>query len=453
MTIKPTPRGGFPADVETLIVGAGAGGIVAALSAKEAGQEVLVLERDPVPSGSTALSAGLIPAAGTKAQIAAGLEDSPARFARDIMTKAKNQPDTAIVKALTEDAGPTLDWLAERYGLPFSVIDDFDYPGHTARRMHGLPSRSGRELIDRLRSTMEAEGIDILCEAAVTALFADGDRITGVEITRPDDGTETIGCNRLILACNGFGGNAAKVAKLVPSISDAVYFGHSGNRGDALDWGAALGGATRHLGAFQGHGNVAHPHGILITWATMTEGGVQVNARGERFWDESQGYSEAAAQVLSQPGGIAWAVFDSRISRVAQQFEDFRIAENQGAIQSAADIEALADLIGAELGPLVESLAQMTSGRCPFGRAFDPQKRLRPPYRAVKVTGALFHTQGGLDIAPNTQVKRTDGGVLPNLYAVGGAACGVSGSGDAGYLSGNGLLTAVVLGRIAGRAT
>ncbi|MEM8580797.1 MAG: FAD-dependent oxidoreductase [Pseudomonadota bacterium] len=453
MSIKSTPGTGFSARVETLVIGAGAGGLVAALAALEAGQEVLVLERDPVPSGSTALSAGLIPAAGTLAQATAGIDDCARLFADDIMAKAKNEPDAAIVAAATEAAAPTLDWLADRFALPFTVVDDFDYPGHSVRRMHGLPSRSGRELIDRLRSVAEAEGLDILCDAPATALFADGNRVTGVEITRPDGSAEQIGCDRLILACNGFGGNSAKVSKLTPRISDALYFGHDGNRGDALDWGTALGGATRHLGAFQGHGNVAHPHGVLITWATLSEGGLQLNARGERFWDESQGYSEAAAQVLAQPGAIAWTVFDARIARIAQQFEDFRIAENQGAIHTVPDAEALARLIGADLGPVVESIAHMTSGRCPFGRSFDPDKRLRRPYRAVKVTGALFHTQGGLDVAANAQVKRAEGGLLPNLYAVGGAACGISGAGDAGYLSGNGLLTAVVLGRIAGRAT
>ena len=70
-----------------------------------------------------------------------------------------------------------------------------------------------------------------------------------------------------------------------------MWFGHDGNQGDAVLWGEDLGAMTLHLGAYQGHGNVAHPHGILITWAVITEGGVQVNLNGERFWDEGLGYS------------------------------------------------------------------------------------------------------------------------------------------------------------------
>ena len=75
-----------------------------------------------------------------------------------------------------------------------------------------------------------------------------------------------------------------------------------------------------------------------------------------------------------------------------------------------------------------------------------------PPFHAVKVTGALFHTQGGLAIDGVGRVKRKDGKLFPNLFAAAGAASGVSGSTAAGYLSGNGLLTATVLGRLAGQA-
>ena len=89
-TVKEPPEK-FDVMVETLIVGAGACGLIAALSAAEAGQEVLVIEADAVPSGSTALSAGLIPAAGTKIQQAAGVKDSTALFAADIQAKAHQE--------------------------------------------------------------------------------------------------------------------------------------------------------------------------------------------------------------------------------------------------------------------------------------------------------------------------------------------------------------------------
>ena len=455
MSVGIAPAEPCDTHVQTLVIGAGAAGMVAALSALEAGQEVLVLERDRVPSGSTALSAGLIPAAGTRFQREAGIEDEPDLFAADIQRKAHGENDPALVDLMARTAAPVVEWLADRHGLPFSVVSDFDYPGHSRRRMHGLTSRAGRDLIDALRGAAETAGVDILTEARVETLLVGGGRVQGVIFRRPDGGEERVGCDRLILACNGYGANRDLVARHMPDIAEALYFGHPGNMGEALLWGADLGAEIRHPGAYQGHGNVAHPHGILITWAVITQGGVQVDASGRRFWNEAQGYSEAARAVEACPGGTAVTVFDARIAGIARQFADFRDAEAQGAIRQANSPEALAQAFGLPEDALAATLAEVAAAKDgapdPFGRPFAGTPQLQPPYLGVKVRAALFHTQGGLAVDDLARVRRTDGGVIANLHATGGAACGVSGSGDAGYLSGNGLLAAVTLGRIAGR--
>jgi len=448
----------FETQVPLLIVGAGAAGLCAALAAKEAGVEPVVIERDAVPSGSTALSAGLIPAAGTRFQQAKRIDDTPQLFAADIQRKAHGENDPAIVEVIATQAGPTIEWLAERYGFPFDVIDNFNYPGHSAFRMHGLPTRSGAELIDRLRTAAEAGGITILTGCRVETLFAGQDgRVRGIELVRGDGARERIGCDALILACNGYGGNPALVRELIPDMADALYFGHPGNQGDAVEWGRALGASLEHLGAYQGHGSVATPHNILVSWAVIMEGGIQVNAEGRRFCDESRGYSEQAAEVLRQPGGIAWNVFDDRIANVARQFEDFRNAEKGGALLSAASLDELAARMRVPASSLAEAWRDVE--RCKargladrFGRSFSAAHNFVGPWHAVKVTGALFHTQGGLAVDASARVRRRGGGVFPNLFAAGGAAAGVSGETAAGYLSGNGLLTATVLGRLAGQA-
>lgn len=431
-----------------LIIGGGAAGLVAALAAAEHGVEPVLLERDPLPRGSTALSAGLIPAAGTRWQAALGIADDAASFAADIQRKAGDAADPLALSAITKAAAPTLEWLADRHGLDFSLVNDFDYPGHGRRRMHGLPSRAGAELMDRLLAATERAGVTLLTGATATHLHADAtDMVRAATLARPDGSTELVGCDALILACSGYGGDPALVARHIPELAQAVYFGHAGNRGDALRWGEALGAATRHLGGHQGHGSVAHPAGILITWAVIMEGGFQVNRVGRRFWNEASGYSEAAAAVLGQPDGVAWNIFDSRIAAVARQFEDFRQAEAHGAIVIAETPEALARQLGLpalELPPAV--------GRDGFGRDWSGTQPLAAPFHAVRVTGALFHTQGGLVVDGAARVLRPDGSALPNLHAAGGAACGVSGPLASGYLSGNGLLTAVVLGRLAGQA-
>ncbi|MCW5693691.1 MAG: FAD-dependent oxidoreductase [Pseudolabrys sp.] len=452
------PPASFDAEVPLIIIGAGAAGLCAALAAKEAGADPVVIERDAVPAGSTALSAGLIPAAGTRFQRAKGIEDSAVLFAEDIQRKAHGENDAAMVEVVAREAGPAVEWLAETYGLPFDVIDNFYYPGHSAMRMHGLPTRSGAELIDRLRSAAETADVTILAESRVETLFADEQgRIRGIELTRADGSHETIGCGALVLACNGYGGNAALVRELIPEMADALYFGHPGNQGDAVLWGRALGAQLSHLPAYQGHGSVATPNNILITWAVIAEGGFQVNAQGRRFSDETHGYSEQAAEVLRQPGEVAFDVFDARIAGIARQFEDFRAAEKGGALLTAATLEELAarmrvppEVLLAEYDETEALKARNGTDR--FGRVFSAKQALTPPFHAVKVTGALFHTQGGLVVDGDACVRREDGTLFPNLFAAGGAAAGVSGDSAAGYLSGNGLLTATTLGRLAGRS-
>lgn len=447
----------FEVTTDVAVIGAGAAGLVAALAAKARGADVLAVERDAVPSGSTALSAGLIPAAGTLFQKRQGIEDTTEQFKRDILAKSEGLSNATALEAAAGAVGPALEWLHERYGLAFDVIADFRYPGHSQFRMHGLPRRTGSELIDALRSAAEQEEIPIVTSARATALFVDQHkRVHGIEVSR-GGAIERIGCKALILACNGYGGNKELVRTHIPALADAWWFGHPGNEGDAVLWGEALGARLADMSGHQGHGSVATPHGILITWATITEGGFQVNTRGERFSDESHGYSEQGAVVLAQPDSIAWTVFDERIAGIARQFEDFRNAEAQGAILGADSISALAGRIGVSCEALAKTFAAVSACRSmgsadAFGRQWSGVKELVAPFRAVKVTGALFHTQGGLAIDLQTRVVSSVGDALPNLFAAGGAAVGVSGPEASGYLSGNGLLTAVGLGFVAGKA-
>ena len=454
MTVLSAQDVSFSLTLPVVIIGAGACGLTAALASRDAGAEVLVLERDPVPAGSTALSSGLIPAAGTRFQAALGIADSPEIMAVDIQKKAKGEADPAIVESATKASASCLEWLGDCHGLEWVVLDEFLYPGHARHRMHAVPEKTGSALIGRLMIAAETAGIDILTNAHVTALYADeaSGRVAGLRVERPDGTAEDIGCKTLILACNGYGGDPDMVRKHIPEMAEADYFGHVGNQGDAVKWGRDLGAATRHLTACQGHGSVATPHGILITWALMMEGGIQVNLKAERFSNEHLGYSEQAVEVLKQPEGLVWNIFDQRLHALGLGFDDYRNAEQQGALRVASSVEELSQATGLPLEALrraIEETFSEGSGR--FGRDFSKTPALSPPYYAVKVTGALFHTQGGLRIDGAARVMREDASRLPNLFAGGGAACGVSGSRIDGYLSGNGLLTAITLGRIAGQ--
>lgn len=445
------------AEADVVVIGAGACGLVAALRARAAGADVVVLERDTSPTGSTSMSSGFVPAPATRFQQAIGVEDdTPDRFEADILSKSKGKSIASLARLATQTIGPALEWLADAHGLEWIVLDDFLYPGHSRHRMHAVPEKTGAALEARLLAAVEAAGIPVVTEALVTTLYTEGDdRIAAVGIARPDGAAEVLACQALVLACNGFGGNSALVRRHIPEIADGLYYGHQGNTGDALIWGEALGARIEHLSGYQGHGSLAHPHGILISWALMMEGGIQVNSEGLRFSNEHGGYSEQAVNVLAQPGGIAWNIYDARLHAFAQGFPDYREAMAAGAIRQAADMTELARVTGlpeAALARMLSDVAAYRAGQAddPFGRDFTGKPALTAPFHAVKVTGALFHTQGGLMIDDQARVVREDGTCFVNLFAGGGAACGVSGPDVSGYLSGNGLLTAIAFGSVAG---
>ncbi len=445
----------FDAHVPVIIVGAGACGLVSALKAHDCGAEVLVLEQDETPSGSTALSSGFVPAAGTRFQAACGISDSPKQFAQDLQHKSNNKASEPLVQLAARSCGPALEWLADDHGLEWTVIGEFLYPGHSCHRMHAVPEKTGAAMMGRLLNAVEAAGIPVATGARVSALFAEGKNVRGVEVSRSDGKTETIGCNAIVLACCGYGGNAELVSHHVPEMREALFFGHAGNRGDAYLWTKALGAAHQDMSGYQGHGSVATPHGVLITWALMMEGGFQVNENGQRFSDETRGYSEQASNVLSQPGGIVWDIYDTRIHELGLGFEDYRQAVEAGAIRTGddlADLCRVTNLPKKEMAATLEAIEDARLGRMGdiFGRDFSKNPPLVAPYFAVKVTGAMFHTQGGALIDEEARVVDENGNPLGNICAGGGAACGVSGSEASGYLSGNGLLTAIAFGAIAG---
>ena len=435
--------------VQVAIVGAGACGLSAAIRLRDAGVACVLLERDASPSGSTALSSGFIPAAGTRLQKSLGIEDDSSLFAQDVQAKAHGDAAPHLVSAYTEAVAQAIDALEARHGITFEVLDGFLYPGHRVRRMHAVPERTGAALMAALERAAQAAGADIVTEALVRELWVNAaDQVLGLGFERPDGSLEYLSCDALLLACNGFGGNPDMVNDLLPAMRHATFAGHTGNDGSAILWGRQLQAGLADLGGYQGHGSWAIPQGALMSWAMMMEGGVQINAEGTRFHDETQGYSEAAVHVLAQPGGVAWNILDTPLLAMARTFPDFVEAEKAGALKQAPDAAALAQLMGCKPDTLNQTLAGVQAGQTDaFGRCF--KRALIAPYFAVKVTGALFHTQGGLAIDAHCRVLKEDGTPLPNLLAAGGAARGVSGNAVWGYLSGNGLLSALGGGWVA----
>lgn len=448
---------GFDVTTPICIVGAGACGLTAAISAAKEGAAPIVLECDATPAGSTAMTIGMICAAGTKHQQALGIEDSADLLLKDIITATRGETDEYHAQVLANASGPTMDWLCDEVGCDFRLETNWAGYGHSALRCHVTPNGSGEDIIAMLMESASDAGVDIVTKTTARDLVIDDNKkIVGLVCETPG-GDLTIGCDALVLASSGYGANGKLIARFIPEMTKAAYHGSENHRGDAVLWGEALGAEVDDMGAYQGVGTHT-PFGFGLPHTVMIEGGFKVNAQGRRFEDELHNLSRQAVELMEQPGGVAWIVYDQRVhEKAASLFGEYR--RNADLIADAyrgKTIEELAAKVKINVSGLKgtfsdvdKAISEKAPG--PFGREFSANQRLEPPYFAVKVTGALYHTQGGLCIDETARVRRISGGVFPNLFAGGGAVRSVSGPAEWGYLPAMGLATAVVFGRIAGR--
>ncbi len=445
-------------DVETdiLVVGGGGTGLVAALAAADhTDGTITVLEKSDRIGGNTSLSTGMIPAAGTRLQHDVGIEETPEDMMEDILAKNDGETDIELVEHLCRESKELVHWLIDDWDITLELVDDFRYPRHSEYRMHSPPGRNGEHLIEELEARIrDTDTTELLTNTPVRSLVVEDGAVVGALAGATHD--EVIAAKKVILATDGFGGNRPMVERHCGSIANGLYFGTDGNTGDGIRWGDALGAELAYMDAYQGHATVVHGTGALSTFAVIMHGGILVNEDGERFENEAKGYSALAEDVIAQPGGLAYEIFDARIFEALRgEFDDFDRAVELDSYSNAADIESLADHLGCDPAGAAEAVrayneAVREDRPDAVGRT-DGRAVLEPPFYGTVVTGALFHTQGGLVVDEHARVMREDRTPVPNLYAGGGAAAGISGHGNDGYLSGNGLTTALGFGRLAGR--
>lgn len=438
-----------------LVAGAGAAGMIAALAAAARGGRVVLVERDLTAPSTLALSGGLIAAAGTRWQRAAGIVDDAERFAADIAAFAGGSSHPGLVAIVAGTAARATEFLADVGGIPLHLHTASRWPGHSVPRLHATPAESGLELANLLRAAVMREPrIAIEDGAELTALVPGGAEV------RQAGATRVIASRAVVLATGGFAAAPDLVAEHIPAAAAAVNVGGRNATGTALRIGRAAGAATACLDSWQGQPHVSPftMEGVRPRFgaALPALGAILVNAEGRRFAAEDLGPSELTAHLLAQPGGRAVEIWGPVAQEAAMVGGPFRRAVAMGAVWQGRGVAALATRFGLPEAALAETLAEVA--RFARGEAADPLGRTRwgevpgETFFAARVTGALAHTQGGLVVDGQARVLRPDGSPIPGLFAAGGAACGISGHGSAGYLPGNGLAQSFALGLLAGEA-
>jgi fumarate reductase flavoprotein subunit len=447
---------------DLVIVGAGLAGCVAALTAAEAGAQVVLLEKLDQPGGSSVMSAGCLAFAGTDLQRSHGIDDSAETLYRDLREVGKQENVIDVVKAYAEEQLATYAWLRE-CGVKFRPLIEAS-SGQSVPRVHCVdPAGLIRLLVDRCRSSGR---VDLQLSSAAERLLRSHDRspVNAVEVSGPA-GSRSIATRRgAVLAAGGFGQDRALVHRYAPQYDAAIFIGGAGCTGDGLRMACALGADLWDMayikGTFGKHPiDTSNPLNCMAVY----KGAIAVNQAGVRFVDESLSYKLLGDACMVQPSHVAYQILDQDILESGEDgvpILDLMRRFEDGLFETANTLEELATRIKTPPQSLRQTIERynrsVEAGKdSEFGRQHlvhhhgALRRIVRPPFHAYPSTAAVFGTYCGVAVDRNMRVLDVFGDVIPGVYAAGEVVGGLHG---AAYMTGSALAKAAIFGRIAARS-
>lgn len=455
-----------------LVVGLGCAGASAAIAARDAGADVIVVERSSGGGGTSAMSGGVIYlGGGTKLQRACGFEDSPDEMFKYLMASVGEFPDEAKIRAYCDGSVAHYDWICAQ-GVPFKETFYYGCSGEPptddglvwsgSEKTHPFkdlakpaprghvpkhPHQTGHVLMKHLIASAKASGARIQGDSRVAALVlsADGSVVGAV--------AESYGQERtlrarggVVIATGGFVLNDDMLRRWVPGgLRCSMRVAADGDDGSGIRLGMAAGADVAHMDKASVSLPVTQPWGL--------KRGVIVNGQGQRFVNEDTYYGRLGEHALFREGGTAFMIVDDEIFEKPEY-------PNTGNIAAAAEtLEELEAELGFARGALQGTLAVYNDfaarGEDPlFGKGAEWLKPLvKPPFGAFHCSTAnclyAVFTLGGLVTDVDGRVLDPGGRTIPGLYGAGRATWGVSAG---SYSSGLSLGDGTFFGRRAGQA-
>ena len=457
---------------DVVVAGSGAGGICAALEARQAGADVLLLESLSRPGGSSAMSGGVVYAGGgTALQKALGIEDSAEDMYNFLTRAGAVNPPLDKIQLYCEESVAHFDWLVAQgipYGEKFTAAkglpmgDESLYVSGTelawparelarpAPRGHvpGVPGMNGgRAMMQVLLARAEAAGVKLQTRAGGERLLVESDgRVAGLIIDLNGEHKSVRARRGIVLACGGFIHNSEMLKLYAPQLAQcSVPWGNAGDQGQGINMGIAAGGAALRMS----EGFIIAP----IYPPENTISGILVNRSGQRFISEESYHGVLGHSIACDQQGRAWLITDQGSTFGFEQ-DSFPLAAQSNTIGG------LADQLDLPRGALQQTVAyynrHAANGEDPMFRKSKPYIRpiQGPPYQAwdLSVDRAFFpaHTFGGLRTSVDGEVINSFGDVIPGLYAAGRNTAGAP---TAPYIaSGLSVGDASFFGRRAGKA-
>ena len=462
--------GRWDAEVDVLVVGYGCAGVCAAIEARGADTDVLVLERASGPGGTSINSGGFVYAGGgTSLQKALGYEDTPENMYAYMMAACGPEPDASLIAPYCEGSVAHFEWIRDK-GVPYKAsffagahepfesddglvysgsehVHPFNEIATPAPRGHAPQSirDKGALLMNKLIAHAERVGVraafDSRCESLVLA--SDG-TVVGAVARSPEAVLRVRARGGVILTAGGFIFDDEMLRRYAPRLRACKHkVGTENDDGSGIRLGVAAGGVPIRMEAGDVSLALFPPNGL--------RNGIFVNSAGQRFLNEDVYFGRAGEIILYHQGGRAYLVVDDEHFERPAHFP----IELAGVGETIEELEAE---VGLPVGALQQTVAYYNThaarGEDPlFHKGADYLAPIvTPPFGAIDLSTEQFvysaFTLGGLQIDPSGRVRSATGEPIPGLYAAGRTTSGIA---KQGYSSGMSLGDGSFFGRAAGR--
>ena len=434
-------------DVDVVVIGAGGAGMTAAIEAKTAGLNVVIVEKMPMIGGNTIKSTGGMNAAETDVQAKLGIKDSVETFIKDTMTGGHDVNNIDLVTVLAENSSDAINWL-DSIGAPLPEVSFSG--GATNKRIHRPKGGAavGSYLVEVFSENLDKLGIDVMLNTKATEILSENGSVLGIKAESADI-NYTINAKAVILATGGFGANEDMYTQYRPELKGYVTTNAPGATGDGIAMAEAIGAGFVDMEQIQTHPTVEQTTSIMITESVRGGGAILVNQAGKRFDNELLTRDVVSADIMEQEGSYAYLIFDQRLRDDLSAIEEY---VNADITVQAETFEELAGLIDVESTTLVDTLvtwnaAVASKKDTEFDRTTGMDDDISAgPFYAIKVAPGVHHTMGGVEINTKAEVISAEGTPIAGLFAAGEVTGGVHGGNRIG---GNAVADIVVFGRVA----
>ncbi len=447
---------------DVVVIGAGGAGFSAAITAKNKGANVVLLEKMPAVGGNSLISGAEMNAAQNWVQPKLGItNDSPELHAKDTYKGGDEKGDMKVINVLTHNALDAAKWCRDYLGVRFEDDNLFFFGGHSVKRALIPVGHTGTEFIAKFQAKAQELNIPVITNMKAEELIKDKTgRVTGVKATMDGEAYTFNAKGGVVLATGGFGANKAMVKKYNPKIDERFMTTDApGTTGEALYMAERAGAELVNMGYIQTYPICDPISGVIELIAdSRFDGAIMLNQEGKRFVEELGRRDVLSEAILAQTGGYCWVLWNDEIGKISNTVKEhpteYDAFTKQGIMTTCPNLKCIADFTKMPEDQLKATVKRVTDMKGPgndkdFHHRAGLMDMSQGTYYVIKAVPSTHHTMGGIKINEKAEVVTADGKQIPGLWAAGECTGVTHGT---NRLGGNAYTDIIVFGRIAGAA-